>query len=189
MKEKQETDDPESIHGSHTSEDEAGCENEENERDGPFDDNARNAIHDIREDLGRQLGLASNKQNSMVTIIVILLAFASLMFISTYPDDGLLNSPLSGGSLSAIVFGLCCTVGIMTMLLWRDHDQASDEYISQAIDHFNKEKLFDVQTELFYGLRVSHNATREKNAILGKVIKMMVFIIAIGITVTMIGSG
>ncbi|MCL2607473.1 MAG: hypothetical protein FWD92_02800 [Methanomassiliicoccaceae archaeon] len=164
-------------------------EDEEAEEQNQFNDDARNAIYDIREGLGRQLELASNKQNSMVTIIGILLAFASLMFISTYPNEGVLNGLLSGASISAIFFGACCAAGIITILLWRDQGRSSERYISQAIDYFNKEMLFEVQTELFYGLKYSYNTTREKNIFLGKVIKLMVLIITIGIIVTIFGRG
>ena len=53
-----------------------------------YDADVRFAIHDIREDLGRHLNLSSDRQNAMITIVGILLAFASLLFINMYPEDG-----------------------------------------------------------------------------------------------------
>jgi len=151
-----------------------------------FDAEVRFAIHDIREDLGRHLNLSSDRQNAMIMIVGILLAFASLLFINIYPEGGILHDLMSFESMSTIAMAVCCFVGVITLLFWRG-DKHLEGNIDSAIERFNEEKWFEVQKELLLGLSKSQHKTHEENSRLSKTIKLMVFIISFGLVLMMIG--
>jgi len=166
--------------------DDAGEEPEKDHVD-RFDDDARVSIHDIREDLGRQLDLVSDRQNAMITIVGILVAFASLLFITIYPEEGFFNSSVGLDSYSAIAFGICCAVGITTLLFWKNWDFGLDGNIKEAISRFNEDRWFSVQTELLSGLFDSYDEMCDKNHALSQRIKIMVLIIMTGLITMVIG--
>jgi hypothetical protein len=158
---------------------------DDDDPDDDFDDETRFAMHDIREDFARHLNLASGRQNAMITIVGILVAFASLLFIDIYPKGGFHD--LNGfESASAVAMLICCAVGIITLLFWKG-DKVLHGNINDAIGKFNEEEWYEVQRELMVGLNHSYVETHVENWFLSKIIKVMAFIILLGLIMMIMG--
>jgi len=152
-----------------------------------FEEGTRAAIHDIREDLGRQLGIATNKHSSHITVIGILIAFSSVLLIAVLPESRYAWSDLSE-ILASVAFLLCCLFGFFAILRWKKEDHATGGHISRAIEHFNERNMFSVQTELLDGLDASYSTVMDSNDKLGKWILYMVSFIIAGLVVTVAGK-
>jgi len=82
-----------------------------------FNRDSITSLHVLREDFGRQLELISNKQNTMIQTIGIVLAFASILLIEAIHLCK--DSPVYSSAAALMAFILCCTVGVQTLWQWK----------------------------------------------------------------------
>ncbi len=143
------------------------------------------AVAVIREDLGRQLDLASNRQNTMIQIIGIIMAFASLLLIEcvhycTDPTDFVFMAAL-------VAFLICCMVGTLSLWQWKNWELLTGSDIDSTIQSFNDGDFFEVQSKIIKGIAGSYDQTSIDNYVLKRRISYMVIFLLTGLVLLLIG--
>ena len=152
-----------------------------------FDGIAVAAIHSIKEDLGRQLELASDRQNAMVQSVGIILAFASILLVETVRSLYLDNGDALG-VISLASFLLCSVVGIVTIWQWRGWDLYAGFEYGKIADLFDDRKFVDLERLLLRGVAMSHSVAIGNNYVIRGRIKYMVMSFFIGVASMLIGT-
>lgn len=140
----------------------------------------------IKEDIGRQLGLASERQNAMLQSIGILLAFASILFLQII----IMNPSFSGYGLffvvSIICVLFCCVLGV-SVLSSSAFSLSSGMDIEEEINLYRKGELDDLGSKIVNGMHESQKEVCRYNVFLINVIRCMVVPLLIGILTMLAG--
>ena len=148
--------------------------------------NAMATIHAVREDFGRQLELASDRQNAMVQSVGIILAFASILLIESirllYPEPNKIYNIIALAS-----FLMCCATGIATIWRWKNWELYSGLDFNKVINFFNMEKIFAMHFLLLKGVIDSHDMMRNNNFFIKKRISIMAIFLSGGIALMLMG--
>lgn len=151
-----------------------------------FDRDVVTALHAIKEDFGRQLGLASDRQNSMIQSIGIILAFASILLIEVI-RTAQLNTEGIPGLMALVSFLSCCSIGVATIWNWRNWEMYTGFDQDEVVDSFNDWRFIDVHGLLLNGVTRSYDAVINNNYILKERITGMVIALFAGIVLMLIG--
>jgi len=143
------------------------------------------AIHSIRDDVGRQLVLTSDKNNALIQMIGVILAFASILLVQTIQHiDSDMRGMLSAGAL--FLFLICCLIGVVTMLEWKNWDLFIGSENNKAIDAFNVRRFVDMHISLLDGMRTSYSKMSDKLYILKGRIRYMTLFLFLGLVFMMV---
>jgi len=133
--------------------DEEGRYWDDNYGSNEFDQDALIAFQALREDLGRQLELVSDRQNTMVQSIGIILAFASILLMevihSTYTNAGSIFVTASILALFA-----CCITGIATIWEWKSWRLYTGYSSNDLSEAFNNWRFIELYHLLLTGVIV-----------------------------------
>ena len=151
-----------------------------------FDFYATSAIRAINDDFGRQLDLASDRQNTMVQSVGIIMAFASILLIEVVRL--LYLEPDSANNIIAlIVFLLCCAVGVATIWQWKNWELYSGFNFNDILFSFNEKRFADMHLFLLKGMIDSHKILRHNNYIVKERISLMMIFLSVGIALMLVG--
>ena len=151
-----------------------------------FYSDALTALLAMKDDFGRQLELASERQNAMVQSIGIILAFASILMgeavrlMHTNPWN-----VYDAVSMAAML--ACCMTGIATIWEWKSWRLYTGSDTDSVIDAFNSWRFIDLHHLLVGGVLKSHDAMAHNNYILRRRISLMVLFLLAGTVSTVTG--
>jgi len=159
---------------------------EQDEYDRDYDARALTALRTIKEDLDRQLELVSDRQNTMIQSIGIILAFASVLLVSTMRlvQMRLDNIP---EMISITALFTCCVIGIATIREWKNWKLYTGSNLYKVINAFNEEKYTILYHMLLEGVAKSFDAMSDNNYILKRRITYVVLSLLVGTAFTVIG--
>jgi len=113
-------------------------------------------------------------------MIGVILAFASILLVQTIQHiDSDLRGMLSAGAL--FLFLICCIIGVVTMLEWRNWDLFIGSENNKAIEAFNVRRFVDMHISLLEGMRNSYRIMSEKLYILKGRIRYMTLFLFLGL--------
>lgn len=141
----------------------------------------RKALFVVREDLGRQLGLASDRQNATLQSIGILVAFASILFLQLLAMDPVLER---GGIFSWLSMGsvlLCSIVGILTILKSSNFALSTGMGAEDVMELYEMKKTDDLEIMIAHGVNRAYRMVYRNNAHLNDRITYMVVLLLLGI--------
>ena len=186
------SDEPEAPENSSTNKESSDSSEEERKNDDKtafdrdYDARALTAILTIKEDFDRQLELVLDRQNTMIQSIGIVLAFASVLLVSTMRLVQLrLESFPDMISISALF--ICCLIGIATIREWKNWELNTGLNIYKVKDAFNEEKYHVLYQLLLEGVAGSYESMSGKNFILKKRISVMVLSLLMGTVFALTG--
>ena len=144
------------------------------------------ALSAIKEDIGRQLGLASDRQNAMLQSIGILLAFASILLLQII----VMNPSFSGYGLlfavSIICVLFCCVLGV-SVLSSSAFSLSFGMDVEKEVGLYTDGKIEDPEIEIMNGISDAWKEVRRYNAFLINVIRCMVLPLLVGILTMLAG--
>ena len=144
------------------------------------------ALSVIKEDIGRQLGLASDRQNAMLQSIGILLAFASILLLQII----VMNPSFSGYGLlfavSIICVLFCCVLGV-SVLSSSAFSLSFGMDVEKEVGLYTDGKIEDPEIEIMNGISDAWKEVRRYNAFLINVIRCMVLPLLVGILTMLAG--
>jgi hypothetical protein len=147
----------------------------------------QNVFSLIRGDIERQLGLASDRQNSMLQSIGILVAFASILFLQLLTMDPAFDG--FGAFFATSIFSvlLCCLLGIFTILESRKFALSAGMNIMDEISRYNDDNAEHLETEIANGMIRAYEAAYHDNANLVLKIILIGALLLIGIITMSLG--
>lgn len=158
--------------------------------DGPGNEDAEEqgytaAIHAISEDFRHQLMLLSDRQNSMVQSIGVILAFASILLIETV---SLAHSRSDNGIILVALgfFFLCCLGCIWAILDWRNWEVYSGADQEAVLDRLENKDVFGIPEMLLQGVVRSYGVITVNNYILRTRIRNMAMLLVTGALLTIL---
>jgi len=122
-----------------------------------FETEDKGALSLLREDIGRQLGLASDRQNTLLQSIGVLIAFASIVFLQL-----MTMNPVSdwGGVLSVASMGfiaLCCAYGIFTILLSSGFTLSAGMRVEEERDIYDSADVKCLEVKIVAGISKAYD--------------------------------
>ncbi|WP_148305817.1 hypothetical protein [Candidatus Methanoplasma termitum] len=151
-----------------------------------FDATTANAVQTLKEDFDRQLELVSDRQNTMVQSIGIILAFASVLLMETIQMVHLSHSSVPGIA-SVIALFTCCLIGIATIWEWKSWSLHTGFDLYEIIEVFNKRDFVRFYSLLFEGAVRSYESMSDNNYILKRRITYLVLSLVTGTAFAVIG--
>jgi hypothetical protein len=143
-----------------------------------FERDAVAAAHMMWDDFGRRLELASNRQNTMIQSVGIILAFASILLTETISTMHQ-NAGNAYNVAALVAFFFCCTFGVLTVWEWRGWKLYTGLDSSEVTDAFNERGFIYLQRLLLKGVIWSHDLVRGNNFIIkNRITYMMAFLFA-----------
>jgi len=141
----------------------------------------QNALSLLRKDIGRQLGLASDRYNTLLQSIGILVAFASILFLQLLAIDPVFAGYgiLFASSMLSVFF--CCIVGILSILRSSRFALSAGIAVDKETDLFKKGEIEDFEMKIAIGLDKAYETTYENNTRLTEIIRYMVVLLLLGI--------
>jgi len=151
-----------------------------------FDNDALTALLAMKDDFGRRLELASDRQNAMVQSIGIILAFASILLGETVR---LIHTGQWGACEAVSVTAMlsCCMTGIATIWEWKSWKLYTGFYSDDVVRAFRGWRFVDLHYMLVGGVLISHDAMTRNNYILRRRISWMVLFLISGTLSTVTG--
>jgi len=148
---------------------------------GYFEAVDRDALSLLREDIGRQLGLASDRQNTLLQSAGILVAFASILLLQLLAMDpdlsgyGMLFTASMGAGL------ICCIAGILVILRSSGFALSTGMVAREAIDHYNRKETDGFEAKMVMGIGEAYETVYVNNTRLIGTIRYMVVLLLIGV--------
>ncbi|MCL1811357.1 MAG: hypothetical protein FWG41_03960 [Methanomassiliicoccaceae archaeon] len=147
----------------------------------------QNALTLIREDLGRQLGLASDRQNTMLQSIGVMVAFASILFLQL-----LAMEPVFDGygvffiiSLCSVLF--CCIYGVFAILSSSNFALLTGMGVEEAKSSYENDEVCDIEATITNGMDRAYEAVYRNNANLIDRLTYMVALLMVGVFAELAG--
>jgi hypothetical protein len=141
----------------------------------------QNALFVMREDLGRQLGLASDRQNTMLQSIGIIVAFSSILFLQLLAMDpafdgyGLLFIISIGSVLSCSVFG------IHTIMVSSNFALSAGMEADKMVELYDNHEIDNYELKVANGISRALISASQKNASLTERVTYMVAALLLGV--------
>ncbi|MCL2317769.1 MAG: hypothetical protein FWC44_01740 [Methanomassiliicoccaceae archaeon] len=186
------SEEPETAENDSNSEEPSHCSEkkcsviEQNESDREYDARALTAILTIKGDFDRQLELVSDRQNTMIQSLGIILAFASVLLVSTMRMVQLRFDSIPEMISIAALF-TCCLIGITTIREWKNWKLFTGSNLNEVITVFNEENYTKLYHLLLEGVVRSYDAMTDNNYILKRRITSVVLTLLIGTAFTVFG--
>ena len=151
-----------------------------------FDDEAVAAVRELREDFGRRLELASNRQDAMMQSIGVILAFASILLVEAVRSLHL-GEGAGTGTVSLLSFLICSIIGVATIWQWRNWELYAGLEYGRVSDSFSDRRFVELRRLLLESVVRSHGVATRNNYIIRGRIKYMVMCFLIGIASMLAG--
>ena len=142
--------------------------------------NDEKALKVIKEDIGRQLGLASDRRNTIVQSIGIMMAFASVLFaqiITVGTFEGISGSFFS---FSLLCLFFCSIMGIFTILKSTVFVTWSGMKIDEEAILYNKGDTKTLEVDVVNGMSEALEETIDENEDLISIIQSMAILLMVG---------
>jgi hypothetical protein len=152
-----------------------------------YDTKNHEALQIIKEDVGRQLGLASDRQNLILQSVGILLAFASVLFVPMAIVNTDIIFENSYFTAAMILVFLCCLVGVCTLILSGAFTLSSGLSVKNEIYRYNTGDTKDLEIDIVNSMNEAREDITHSNGFLTKIIRWMAFLLFIGILLMLIG--
>jgi hypothetical protein len=135
----------------------------------------------FRKDLGRQLGLVSDRQNAMLQSIGILVAFASILFLQLLAMDPVFEGYgfFFVASIESVLF--CCIIGVLMILQTSRFALSAGMAIEEEVILYNSDEINNLEERITRGLIGAYRTVYKNNTRLMIIIKYMVALLLIGI--------
>ncbi|MCL1979313.1 MAG: hypothetical protein FWG60_04060 [Methanomassiliicoccaceae archaeon] len=152
-----------------------------------FEPSDKKTLSVIREDLGRQLGLASERRNAMVQTVGIMAAFASVLFLQVLAT----GPALEGFGILFIVsmgsFLFCCIWGAVTFLNSRDHVLSAGVSLENGLGISFDGDSYDLEAKIAVGMCNACRNVNLINTMLSEKIAYMVMLLTVGVIASFAG--
>ncbi|MCL1810824.1 MAG: hypothetical protein FWG41_01175 [Methanomassiliicoccaceae archaeon] len=140
----------------------------------------------IKEDIGRQLGLASDRQNSILQSIGILVAFASVLFVQI-----IVMNPSFDGSGWIFVFSLACLLfcsglGVVVLIMSKAFTIIMGNDNRGAATLLKTEEINNLEIDIVNGMIISLKATKYNNSNLVAYLRSMGILLVAGLVALLI---
>ena len=151
-----------------------------------YDINDEKALKVIKEDIGRQLGLVSDRRNTMVQSIGIIMAFASVLFaqiITVGTFEGISGIYFTS---SLLCLFSCGAMGIFTILKSTVFVTWSGMKIDEEAILYNKGDTKNLEVDIVNGMNEALEETSNENEDLIFIIRLMATLLMIGMAIVFV---
>jgi len=143
-------------------------------------------LSSVKEDVGRQLGLASDRQNAMLQSIGILLAFASILLLQII----VMNPSFSGYgvlfAVSILCVLFCCVLGV-SILSSSAFSLSFGMDVEKEVGSYSDGKAEDLESDIVNGMSEAWKEVCRYNKFLINIIRCMVLPLLVGILTMLAG--
>jgi len=160
------------------------------EEDDEYDyyDEREHALFVLREDVSRQLKLTSDRQNMILQLIGILVAFASIIFVQQLiMDTDVHGWRMYAFAISLLLIFFCCTLGIYTIMMSDVFAISTGRKIERSVDRYNEGDIEGFEAYIVSGMYYAFVETHNKNEQLTKRLKQMSLMLMLGIVMLING--
>jgi hypothetical protein len=150
-------------------------------------DDDLSALKLVRRDLERQLGLASDRQNTLLQSVGILVAFSSILFLQSLTMNPAFNGSGVLFFVSMICAFLCCLLGVVTVLTHRLFISSTGINIKEGVQLYNNKKTTSLEEKIMEGVDRAYSVTFRNNARFIEILTYMVFLLVIAMVTMLAG--